>query len=229
MKVIILAAGIGSRLGDTKPKCLTRLISGKSILEHQLLSLSAYISLDRVQIVVGYHKEEVLKKFPKLSYVDNPHYADENTSKSLLRALKHCEEDLLWLNGDVLFHSSALEKILASKETCMLVNCAPVEEEAVKYRQDAEGRILEVSKTVFSAQGEALGINFWLKKDLPSLRRNLEKCRADDYFERGIQLCIDEGMEVRSVPIDPKLCTEIDFPEDLGRANALLSLWQKNP
>ena len=49
MQAIILAAGIGSRLGKSHPKSLTRLIDGKSILHHQITNLTKYISIDNIE------------------------------------------------------------------------------------------------------------------------------------------------------------------------------------
>lgn len=227
MKVVILAAGKGSRLGQGDlPKPLTLLESGKSILEHQLEALSYCVSLNQVIVVVGYRKEEIMERFPDLVYVFNPQYGSENTSKSLLRALKKCQENVLWLNGDVVFHHTILKKVLDNSKTSMVVNKGKVGEEEVKYRQNAEGKILAVSKQLSDPQGEALGINYCLLKDLDQFRRNLERCQPNDYFEQGIEFCIEEGMPVWSVVIDHHLCTEVDFPEDLERANRLLSSWQ---
>lgn len=226
MKVVILAAGKGVRLGEGDlPKPLTPLINGKSILQNQLDALVHYISLDHVLLVVGYHKEFIMERFPDVSYVHNPEFASENTSKSLLRALEKCDEDVLWLNGDVVFHPSVLEAILKTRRTSMVVNVGPVGEEEVKYRQDRDGKILEVSKNLDSPVGEALGINYCLAADLEKFRRNLKKCAPRDYFERGLELCIEEGMSVWSVPVDHKLCTEVDFPEDLVRANQMIQEW----
>lgn len=223
MKVVILAAGKGSRLGQSGPKPLTQLINGKSILEHQLELLKKHVSLDNVLVVVGYKKEKIMEQFPDLGYVFNPKFASTNTSKSLLAALKKCSEDTLWLNGDVVFHPSVLDKLLSNPRTSMVVNVGPVGEEEVKYRQDAKGKILEVSKHVKDPQGEALGINFCSAADLSQMRKGMERCEDGDYFERGIEYCIAGGMAVWSVPVEHDLCTEVDFPEDLIRANTMLS------
>ena len=225
MKAIILAAGKGSRLGDPNiPKPLTQLNNGKSILGLQLEHLSGVMSLDDVIVVVGFHKEMIMEAFPDLSYVYNPSFAAENTSKSLLRAIKKVHEDLLWLNGDVVFNPSVLRKVLQEPKTSMLVNQAPVAEEEVKYALDFDGKIIEISKAVKNPVGEALGINFMRMQDLEALRSGLEECQDQDYFEKGIQIAINKGLSVWPVVVDADSCTEVDFPEDLIRANRLVSL-----
>lgn len=223
MKVVILAAGKGSRLSYSDlPKPLTTLSTGKSILEHQLENLTRYTSLNDIIVVVGYHKEKIMERFPDLLFVYNPHFAKENTSKSLLRALEKCTEDVLWLNGDVVFHHSVIQALLERPKTSMVVNIGRVGEEEVKYRQDANQQILEVSKQVHHPHGEALGINYIAKSDLNAFKDHLKRCQAEDYFEKAIEGCIKSGMAVFTVPINANLCIEVDFQEDLERANAML-------
>lgn len=228
MKIVILAAGKGSRLGDPAiPKPLTLLYNGQSILEYQLKQLGKSHSLDNVIIVAGYHKEMIMDRFPSFLYIYNPDYASENTSKSLLRALRKIDDDdLLWLNGDVIFHPSIIDKVFRFNRSCMVVNEGPVGEEEVKYRSNKEGRILEVSKTVQDAEGEALGINYLKASDLDLFRRELILSKDQDYFERAIEASIQKGMDVWKMPVDAALCTEIDFPEDLERANQMLRSWK---
>jgi choline kinase len=226
MKVVILAAGKGSRLGDKDlPKPLTLLENGKSLLEFQLDNLKRYHLLDQVFLVVGFHKEMIMEAFPNQSFIYNPDFAKENTSKSLLRAMHKIDDDLLWLNGDVVFHHSILKQLLALEHNAMVVNRGPVGDEEVKYACDAAGKIIEVSKQVNQPIGEALGINLIKKKNLPLFQEGLSTCKANDYFEKGIELAIKKGMEIHPLVVDPQLCTEVDFPEDLLRANQLIQAW----
>ena len=225
MKIVILAAGKGSRLGGEGPKPLTQLVNGKSILELQLEAIARYSDLKHVYIVVGYQKEKIIESFPNLHFIHNPLYAQENTAKSLLRALHGVQEDLLWLNGDIVFYPDVLQNVLATERSCMAVNVGPVGDEEVKYRTNPEGRILEVSKEVKTPEGEAIGINFFHKNDLPVLIKNLAKCNVNDYFEKAIEFSINDGINVWAEPIDSGLSVEIDFAEDLARANNMLTHW----
>ena len=52
MKAVILAAGIGSRLGKPYPKSLAELSTGETIMERQITALSNYIGSDNIIIVV---------------------------------------------------------------------------------------------------------------------------------------------------------------------------------
>ena len=91
MKAIILAAGIGSRLGNSNPKPLTKLKNDETILNRQVMYLSDYIGEDNIIVVVGYKNDLIMEAFPNLLYVYNNFYDTTNTSKSLLKALKKIE------------------------------------------------------------------------------------------------------------------------------------------
>ena len=75
---------------------------GYTILDRQLGNLGEFQG--NILGVVGFKKDLVMERHPELLYVYNPRYDQTNTSKSLLAALEHVDdEDVLWLNGDVVF------------------------------------------------------------------------------------------------------------------------------
>jgi choline kinase len=94
-----------------------------------------------------------------------------------------------------------------------------VAEEEVKYTLSA-GYINELSKQVKNGLGEAVGINFISKNDMSSFIDQLENCDDNDYFERGIELAVQEnGLKIKAVDISRFRCMEVDFKEDLEEAN----------
>ncbi|MFA6915434.1 MAG: phosphocholine cytidylyltransferase family protein [Parachlamydiales bacterium] len=227
MQIIILAAGKGSRLGNLAyPKALTPLANGETILGRQIRQIQKLIPETLIHIVVGYRKELIIEQYDKLNFIINDSFATENTAKSLLRALKPSQGDILWMNGDVVFHSEALETLLNTGPTAMLVNIGRVAEEEVKYRLNDNGDIAETSKEVQNPVGEAVGINYFNEKDARLLQAALINCKQNDYFEKGIEVCIQNGMQIHPATIPYDRCVEIDFPTDLDRANQLLAQWE---
>ncbi|MEW5817432.1 MAG: phosphocholine cytidylyltransferase family protein [Spirochaetota bacterium] len=227
MKIVILAAGSGTRLGKPFPKCLTPLASGQTILERQLTFFSRYVSPDDICIVVGFEKEKIMDIAPESIFVFNREYASTNTSKSLLRAFKKLSgNDILWINGDVVFDPNALDKIIKKTEEnypFVVVNTQKVSEEEVKYRLDSKGNVVEISKSIKNGAGEALGINYMPKNYCETYIRNLEKCDNRDYFEKGLELAIlHEKLPVKILDISEYGCVEVDFPEDLEQANKII-------
>ena len=220
MKAIILAAGIGSRLGNSNPKPLTKLKNGETILGRQVAYLSEYWGMNNIIAIVGYKKNLIMESFPNLLYMYNNFYDTTNTSKSLLAGLHKIEnEDVMWLNGDVVFEKELLPKIIQCSQSCMAVNTNSVGEEEIKYNVFDDGNIKDVSKTVSPALGEAVGINKIISSDLSLFKGNLEKCNNQDYFEKALELSIQDGMKIMPVDINKYLCMEIDFQEDLTNIN----------
>ncbi len=220
MKAIILAAGIGSRLGNPRPKPLTQLSNGEMIMERQVTALQQIISVDDILVVVGFKKDLIMEEFSELTYIFNNVYDRTNTSKSLLKALKKVRtHDVIWLNGDVVFDPQVLTRVINCETSCMAVNMASVGDEEVKYTVAADGAINAVSKTVNHALGESVGVNKIIAGDISLFIRMLDRCENDDYFERGIEHAIDEGFKIYPVDVSDILCIEVDFTADLEQAN----------
>ena len=226
MKIIILAAGIGSRLGNPFPKPLTPLKNGDTIMSQQINNLSSYFNFDDINIVVGFKKELIMESMPDASFIYNPVFDQTNTSKSLLKALrKYHRESVLWLNGDVVFDKRILDLLtpyINKNESFVSVNNEEVGEEEVKYTLDSEGYIKEISKTVKGGLGEAVGINFISSKEISFLIKRLEECDDNDYFERGIEMAVQQDrIKVNAVDISKFKCMEVDFLEDLENVNRM--------
>tara|TARA_B110000196_G_scaffold314072_1_gene321720 strand:- start:602 stop:1273 length:672 start_codon:yes stop_codon:yes gene_type:complete len=220
MKAIILAAGIGSRLGKSKPKTLTKIKTGETILGRQIKYLTNEIGEKNIIIVVGYKKELIMDRYPSINYVYNPFFKNTNTAKSLLSALKNnSDSDIIWLNGDVVFDSKILKPLIECNDSCMLVNTNSVSEEEVKYNLNKDGSIKQVSKNINDGLGEAVGINKVLKKHINKFIYALEQCKDQDYFEYALELLIKKNISIYPLDILSNLCIEVDFQEDLDSLN----------
>ena len=224
-QVTILAAGMGTRLGRPFPKPLTPLVDGRTIMQQQIENIQKIFgSTARISIVVGFKMEMIMESFPRCIFIYNEEYDQTNTSKSLMRALASSfDGGVLWLNGDVVFDSSVLERLkplVDEDQSFVSVNRAAVGEEEVKYTVDDAGFIKGLSKTLDHALGEAVGINFISSKDKAGLLEKLVACSEGDYFERGIEFAIErDGLKALPVDISDLFAVEVDFQEDLDRAN----------
>lgn len=223
--IVILAAGVGSRLGRPHPKPLTPLADGEAILARALRHLTARFSRHSIHLVVGYKKEMIMEEVPDVGFIYNQAYGDTNTSKSLLKALSILGPGgVLWLNGDVVFDEGALDDMLpriATDRSFIGVNTSAVGEEEVKYTLDPQEYVRDLSKSVIEgALGEAVGINYVSADDRPALARRLAECDDRDYFERGLELAIaKDGIRVEALDLSHRRVIEVDFTEDLARVN----------
>lgn len=223
VRAVILLAGLGSRLGRPHPKPLTRLADGKSILERQLEALHQFDI--PVVGVVGFKMELVMEAAPDMLFAYNPNYDTTNTAKSLLCALRQLRgEDVLWMNGDVVFDPEVLRKLIGCGEAAVAVNNARVSDEEVKYTLNSEGYIDCISKTVSGALGEALGINYIPARLVEPFCDKLAAVSDSDYFERAMELLIEErGNVFKAVDIGDQFCVEVDFDSDLEYVNRILN------
>jgi choline kinase len=180
----------------------------------------------RTLIVVGFKLEAIIERFPEATFVYNELYDQTNTSKSLLKALRASSEGgVLWMNGDVVFDPQVLTRVMPLVEagqSFIAVNTSKVSDEEVKYTLDDQGFIKLLSKTVVGGLGEAVGINYVAASDKAELIRCLDNVGDQDYFERGIEVAIEStGAKFKAIDISDLYAIEIDFAEDLERANNL--------
>ena len=225
MEAVILAAGMGTRLGSLIPKPLTSLVDEKTILDYQIEKLLRKPQIHNIFIVVGYKKEIIMEKFPEFLFVYNNAYARTNTAKSLLAALDKIEDDVIWMNGDVYFDEAILDLLIDSKDSLCLVDQKKCGAEEIKYNLNGDGLIHQLSKKVPDAEGEALGINVIRKPDLKKLRDELISVAENDYFEKALEnLTMAKQLTLTPVDVGSYFCREIDFEEDLIEVQA----YQKN-
>jgi CDP-glycerol glycerophosphotransferase len=228
INVVILAAGLGTRLGRPHPKPLTPLADGRSILRQQLDHVGqTFDGQAHVTIVVGYKMDLIMEAAAgDASFVYNELYDQTGTAKSLLKALKLAPPGgVMWLNGDVVFVPGLLEVLVPHVEagrSFVAVNTESVADEEVKYTLDSDGYVFELSKKVVGGLGEAIGINYVAAADRATLVEHLERCPDHEYFEHGLESAIaDAGLRLTAVDISEYDCVEVDFEPDLDRANAL--------
>ena len=225
LQVVILAAGMGTRLGKPWPKPLTPLADGRSIMAQQLENVEKVFGQEaRVTIVVGFKMEMIMEAHPNAAFIYNEVYDQTNTSKSLLKALRASQESgVLWLNGDVVFDPRVLERVqsrMREEKSFVCVNTSATSDEEIKYTVDSNGNINSLSKQVVNALGEAVGINFIGKGEKAAVIKHLEECADSDYFERGLELAIEKaGIKLEPVDISDLFAVEVDFQADLERAN----------
>lgn len=120
MKAIILAAGVGRRLGkdgQTQPKCLLK-FHGKSLLERHLNYLCHY-QIDEVVIAAGYQAQKIQEEIKALgvenwvSTVYNPDYTKGSViSLWTLRQQLVADDDILLMDADVLYDRRIIERLI---------------------------------------------------------------------------------------------------------------------
>ncbi len=122
MQALILAAGMGRRLGElthNNTKCMVE-VNGVRLIDRVINQL-ARLPLSRLVLVVGYEGQKLMDYIGnryddvlKIEYINNPIYDKTNNIYSLALAKeKMCEDDTLLLESDLIFEDRMLDMLLA--------------------------------------------------------------------------------------------------------------------
>lgn len=233
MKVIILAAGIGSRLGyltQSKPKCLVEL-NNKSILDYQLEVLQK-AKFDRL-IIVGGHFAEQLKR-PNLILKKNISYKTTNMLYSLFIAEDEFDDDIIISYGDIVYSEDILSKLIEEKEDiCVVIDKSWKEywskrienplDDVETLKINKTGYITEIGlkpKTYNDIQGQYIGLIKFSKQGIKVLKKEILNYKNDislnfkkSYMTDILQYMVLKGHKLKSVPINGNWI-EVDTIDD---------------
>ncbi len=232
MKAVILAAGVGKRLGKQGqgiPKCLVQ-IAGISLLVRMLSSLERVGIKDRI-VVVGYEKEKIenlVNTVPNargtVRLRINPDYR-RGSILSLWCARDEFNNDLLIMDADVLYADALLSKLVFSSHPNALLldprSNSTGEEMMLMVRGN---RVVHIGRKVegdYDLIGEGVGFLKLSRQDAPVLKEALEQLvregKGDCEYEDAIELLLQKVV-VGYESVGGLAWTEIDFPEDIQKA-----------
>ena len=231
MKTIILVAGKGPRmlpLTNDTPQCLLK-VNNKTILEIQLESLeNAGIKSEEVVIITGYlsKKVELLCEEFGIKSLFNPFYEVSGMALTLWMARKELKEGFIFLYGDVLLDYKIINNLLENEnEICLAIKKNGIREEAEKVLEE-EGAIKRISKKeTFGKNGEFIGIAKFSPLGANKLVEELERIARINLktsFIKVINNLIQNGELIAAYDIGEAKFIDIDFPEDLEKAERML-------
>jgi len=145
---VIAVAGLGSRLGLGKPKCLVE-IGGYPIIEYQLKMLK---DIPNIRLVVGFEEHEVIKVARKLRpdvvFVRNPSFRTTTTLASYSMGAEHIDKPCLFMDGDIIFEPNSFHKFVdrCSSEKLLVGVTAAKTDDAVYVHLENE-KITKFSRT----------------------------------------------------------------------------------
>lgn len=230
VEAVILAAGVGSRMGDitgTSHKCLLHLAPGLPIIRFMLDGLAS-AGISKVHVVLG-HSADAVRYWlgSNCNVILNKRYAETNSLYSLHLAQAHIEGSFLLLNADVVAQPEIYRRLRQTPGSVLAYDSgsgSDPEEMKVRLR---DGKLADISKCMRpkDAHGESLGV---VKFD-GEAKEELFAC-ADEVLAQGGENAwapAGYGLLAQSHPIQ---CldvagmgwTEIDFPKDLDFARNTL-------
>lgn len=231
LKIVILAAGKGSRLGDLTreiPKNLVE-VSGRPIIDYQLDALrSSGISDDRIIVITGHANEAIRQALPlHIECFFNEYYAMYNNIYSVAIACDRVNDDMLLINGDTLFAPAILRPLLDVDQDATLVidDQKSLGHEEMKTVYEG-GRLVTIGKDLKPdiCTGEYIGLLRFRSESLRKYRAAIQQMMNNDgmqsWYEDALNLIADE-INISMVATDGQPWIEIDTLNELEEANRM--------
>ena len=111
MKAIIVAAGIGSRLGELTKNTTKSLVNvnDKTILEHQI-SIFKKHGIHDITVIIGPHPEQY--NFKDISFIHDKKFMEHDILSSFMLARSIMDDDVIVSYGDVIFDENILKPLI---------------------------------------------------------------------------------------------------------------------
>lgn len=245
MQAIILAAGMGKRLGEltkNNTKCMVE-VNGIRLIDRMITQLSKF-NLNRLVIVVGYEGKKLIDYIGhryddilKIEYINNPIYDRTNNIYSLALAKEElCKDDTILLESDLIFEDRMLELLInhrdpdlalvAKYETWMdgTMVCVDndrnitnfVPKEAFCY-ENADVYYKTVNIYKFSSE-------FSKYQYVPFLEAYCRVMGNNEYYEQVLRILLHlHSSTLKALPITNEKWYEIDDVQDLDIAYTIFS------
>lgn len=245
MQAIILAAGMGKRLGErTKDntKCMVQ-VNGVRLIDRMLTQLSTR-NLSRVVIVVGYKKDELIAHIGnryddriKIEYVHNDIYDKTNNIYSLALAKEYMlAEDTLLLESDLIFDDCMLDLIIndsypnlalvAKYETWMDGTMVRISEDndIMSFIPKKAFRYSDIEHYYKTCNIYKFSREFSTTQYVPFLEAYSKAMGNNEYYEQVLRvLTALDRSSLKALPITNEKWYEIDDVQDLDIAEAMFA------
>lgn len=207
MKVIILAAGQGTRLRpltDGKPKCMVEL-NGVSIIDRQIATMKECgIKEEDIHIITGYRGDVLKEHFKgcKIHFIENRDFETTNMVCSLMCAasILESENDIIVSYGDIIYDREVLLKSLkAEAELSVIVDdgwyqywsvrCENPLDDAETLMYNEEGDLTEIgqkTQDINKVQSQYIGLMHYKGKGVKDVFSLAKK--AQERSQKGQQL-----------------------------------------
>ena len=245
MQAIILAAGMGRRLGELtkdQTKCMVPVLGVRLI--DRLLGQLSKLSLQRVIIVVGYKGQELREYIGnryddrlRIEYAENPIYDKTNNIYSLSMVKQQLQEDdTLLIESDLIFSDRLFEMIIGNPyPNLALVAKYETWMDGTMVRIDADNNIVnfvpkkafnyaDVDKYYKTVNIYKFSRDFAQHKYVPFLEAYCAALGNNEYYEQVLRvITLLDHADLKALPIGDEKWYEIDDVQDLDIAETIFA------
>ncbi|MDE6577701.1 MAG: aminotransferase class I/II-fold pyridoxal phosphate-dependent enzyme [Muribaculaceae bacterium] len=244
MQAIILAAGMGRRLGEftaDNTKCMLE-VNGVRLIDRMLRQLDE-LNLSRIVLVIGYEgqklKNYITQNYPSrnIIFVENNVYDRTNNIYSLWLARGFmAEEETLLLESDLIFEDAVLRAAVESRyKDCALIAKYETWMDGTMVRIDDDDNIVNfIPKKAFKYSDtqyyyKTVNIykfsqDFIVNHYLPFLEAYIKVLGENEYYEQVLRvLTLIDSTGIKAQPIGKLHWYEIDDVQDLRIAETIFA------
>ena len=233
MDVIILAAGLGSRLGSKTlevPKAMVQ-VAGRELI----LRVKDFLhnpEIGAIHVVAGY-KADVLQHFlrqhwPEVHVHLNPQF-EKGSILTLEAALPHVSQDFLLMNVDHIYPRRMLSKILEERRSIMGM-CdfdRTLIADDMKVKLDDKKNISKIHKQLSDFDGGYIGMTYVGKDSINQYRTAAQQMKASKGEAAPVEwilgLLAEQKQQVGICDVSGFGWLEVDNQEDLANAENRLA------
>lgn len=234
MNVIILAAGMGNRLGDATrglPKTLV-MVHGKPLL-HYVMNFLRHPSVEKITVVGGYQFEQVREylanNHPHVQCVENPDYT-RGSILTIRAALPYLTTDTLIMNTDHIYPRRLMKKLLPQCRdiTAICDSDRQLVEDDMKVLRNKQGLVTDIDKRLTRHNAGYIGMTYCAAKKIPEYKAAVEatlETRGDAVaVEAALRWMAQNGKPVHIADVSGFGWLEVDTQADRSTAEAKLRL-----
>ena len=245
MQAILLAAGMGKRLGELtkdRTKCMV-VVNGEKLIDRTIKILSS-LDITRLIIVIGFEgqrlKEYVEDKYNDVidvDFIENPIYYKTNNIYSLALAKDEmCKDDTILLESDLIYNQDMVQLLLSSpyKNAALVAKYEPWMD-GTMVQIDSNNNIVNfIPKSAFeycAIETYYKTVNIYkFSKDfsansfMPFLEAYCKAMGNNEYYEQVLSVLAHlHNNNLKALPITTEKWYEIDDVQDLDIASCIFS------
>ena len=232
MRYLILAAGLGRRMGKTGPalpKCLID-IDGETVIGRLLRQIRSHDAAAEVHVVLGYRSEMVASAIGGCRVILNPFFDITGINASLWFARESFDRPLMMIHGDLVLADDLAANLIGAGSESLIAFDSTIRDPKEINVAVADGRVTRFGVNYAPFSGSYAGVLKLSERAAGAFADTLDRRvrrgfnEARTYYFFVIRTLIDDyGITFAPFDFAGHRWQEIDYVQDVAAARAKVS------
>ena len=232
MRYLILAAGLGRRMGKTGPalpKCLID-IDGETVIGRLLRQIRSHDAAAEVHVVLGYRSEMVASAIGGCRVIVNPFFDITGINASLWFARESFDRPLMMIHGDLVLADDLAANLIGAGSESLIAFDSTIRDPKEINVAVADGRVTRFGVNYSPFSGSYAGALKLSERAAGAFAETLDRRvrrgfnEARTYYFFVIRTLIDDyGITFAPFDFAGHRWQEIDYVQDVAAARAKVS------